>query len=170
MSGGRDSALPGIARAAIASALGGPRSAPPSAPALAEPRGVFVTLRRRDGGELRGCVGVVEPRFALGEAIRHAAVAAATEDGRFDPVRLDELAGLGPLRPARADEVEVGRHGVVIRCAGRSALLLPEVAPEQGWDRDTLLDHLSLKARLPPDAWRSPGCQLFVFETESFSD
>jgi AmmeMemoRadiSam system protein A len=172
----RGPALVAKARHAIAERLGvaGP---PPSAPPLDEMRGVFVTLRERAGHELRGCIGMIEPRFPLGEAVRRAAVSAAFDDPRFPPVSADELASLvldvsvlGPLAPSEVDAVEVGRHGVVIRCDGRSALFLPQVAAEQGWDRDTLLAQLCRKAGLPLDAWRRPGSRLFVFETETFAE
>jgi AmmeMemoRadiSam system protein A len=176
LSGG-DAALPAIARAAIAEALGGSAGAEPPAADHDELRGVFVTLRRRDDGDLRGCVGMIEPRFPLMEAVRHAAVAAAFEDPRFPPVRRDELPGLAihvsvltPLAPASAADVVIGRHGVVIRARGRSALLLPEVAVEQDWDRETLLRQLCRKAGLPPDAWQKPDSQLYVFETVGYSD
>ncbi len=172
----RGEALVALARHAIAERLGvaGP---PPSAPPLDEPRGVFVTLRQRADHELRGCIGVIEPRFPLREAVRRAAVSAAFDDPRFPPVSVDELpvvvlavSVLGPLAPSTVDAVEVGRHGVVIRCDGRSALFLPQVATDQGWDRETLLSELSRKAGLPPDAWRDRRGQLFVFETETHSE
>jgi len=168
--------LPAIARQAIAERLGR-RDPAPVAPPLEEHRGVFVTLRRRADNELRGCVGIVEPRFPLGDAVRRAAVSAALEDSRFAPVTLVELPSLsvhvsvlGPLAPCASDGVEVGRHGVVVRHVERSALLLPQVAPENGWDRETLLRQLCRKAGLRPDAWRDPECLLFVFEAEIYGE
>ena len=168
--------LPAIARQAIAERLGR-REPAPIAPPLEEHRGVFVTLRRRADNELRGCVGIVEPRFALGDAVRRAAVSAALDDRRFAPVSLVELPALtvhvsvlGPLAPCAPHDVEVGRHGVVVRHVERSALLLPQVATEEGWDRETLLRQLCRKAGLPPDAWQKPDCRLFVFETETFTE
>ena len=120
---------------------------------------------------------MVEPRFPLGEAIRRAALSAAFEDTRFPPVVLAELPSLeidvsvlGPLAPAAAEAIEVGRHGVVVRRDERSALFLPQVVTEQGWDRDTLLGQLCGKAGLPREAWRDPDCKLFVFETETYSE
>jgi AmmeMemoRadiSam system protein A len=172
----RGPALVALARHAIAERLGvaGPR---PAAPPLDEMRGVFVTLHERATHELRGCIGMTEPRYPLGEAVRRAAVSAAFDDPRFPPMSVGELASvvldvsvLGPLAPSTADAVEVGRHGVVVRCDGRSALFLPQVATEQGWDRDTLLSQLCRKAGLPVDAWRRPECRLFVFETETFAE
>ena len=172
----RGEALVALARHAITERLGiaGP---PPAAPPLDEMRGVFVTLRERASHELRGCIGVVEPRFPVGEAVRRAAVSAAFDDPRFPPVSAAELPALaldvsvlGPLAASSVEAVEVGRHGVVVRCDGRSALFLPQVATEQGWDRDTLLSQLCRKAGLPSDAWRRADCALFTFETESFGE
>lgn len=166
-----------IARRAIAERLGRAEPALPPSPPLDEPRGVFVTLRRRADNELRGCVGIVEPRFPLGDAVGRAAVSAALNDSRFAPVTLAELptlavyvSVLGPLAPCAPDGVEVGRHGVLLRHDERTALLLPQVAAEHGWDRETLLRQLCRKAGLPADAWRHPDCCLFVFETETVSE
>jgi AmmeMemoRadiSam system protein A len=172
----RGLALVALARHAILERIGvaGPR---PAAPPLDEMRGAFVTLRQRSDHDLRGCVGMIEARLPLGEAVRRAAVMAAFEDPRFPPVTLVELEALaidvsvlGPLAPALADAIEVGRHGVVVRCDGRSALFLPQVATEQGWDRDTLLSQLCRKAGLPIDAWRRGESRLFTFETETFEE
>jgi AmmeMemoRadiSam system protein A len=168
-------ALLAIARAAIARRLNLPVDAPPPRPtsALCEGRGAFVTLRQREGGELRGCVGFVEPRYPLHEAVGRAAELAAFEDSRFDPVRSEELAGLtldvsvlSPLEPIAADSVEVGRHGLMIRHAGRSGLLLPPVPLQFGWDRETFLEHTCRKAGLPKDAWKQPGAELLAFTAE----
>ena len=174
---GRGATLPAIARHAIAERLGRPGPALPPSPPTDERRGVFVTLRRGADDDLRGCVGIVEPQFPLGEAVRRAAVSAALADTRFAPVTLAELPSLtvhvsvlGPLVPSAPEGVEVGRHGVVVRHDERSGLFLPQVATEQGWDRETLLSQLCRKAGLPPDAWRHPDCRLLVFETETFTE
>ena len=136
-----------------------------------------MTLRRRADDDLRGCVGIVEALYPLTQAVRRAAVSAAFEDHRFPPVTLDELEALtvhvsvlGPLSPSTPEGVEVGRHGVLVRHLERTALLLPQVATEQGWDRETLLRQVCRKAGLPPDAWRHPLCRVFVFETETYSE
>ncbi len=163
-----------IARGAIASRLGGP--APPARPqggTLGEKRGVFVTLRRKADGELRGCVGFSEARFPLAEAVERAAQLAAFEDGRFPPVTAAEvdalvfdISVLSPLRPIAPDAVEVGRHGLLIRHAGRAGLLLPLVPVQFGWDREEFLEHLCGKAGLPKDAWRKQDVELLAFTTE----
>lgn len=156
---------------AIAARLGRAGGPGPTATArLREPRGAFVTLRRREDGELRGCVGFVEPRFPLVEAVAHAAEAAAFEDGRFPPVTAPELPGLvidvsvlGLATPIRPEDVTVGVHGLILRHAGRSGLLLPQVPVEQEWDRETFLDATCRKAGLPSGAWKEKGAQLLGF-------
>jgi AmmeMemoRadiSam system protein A len=172
-----------LARLAVAAAARGEE--PPSARAraaarglrlegaLAEPRGVFVTLH--DGGELRGCIGSIVGRQPLAEAVLASARGAAAGDPRFLPVapaeldRLElEISVLSPLRTvAGPGDIEVGRHGVLLQKDGRQAVFLPQVAPEQGWDRDTMLDHLARKAGLPPDGWRR-GAAFAVFTADVF--
>lgn len=159
------------ARHAIAERLGLARQ-PALAPTarLKEMRGAFVTLRLRADHELRGCVGFVEPRYALIEAVTRAARAAAFADGRFDPVAGAELPGLvievsvlGPARPIRPEDVAIGVHGLILRHAGRSGLLLPQVPVEQGWDRESFLDATCRKAGLWSGAWHDAGAQLLGF-------
>ncbi|HUG53129.1 MAG TPA: AmmeMemoRadiSam system protein A [Vicinamibacteria bacterium] len=139
--------------------------------------GAFVTLTRRRGGELRGCVGLPEPLYRLDEAVARAAVAAALYDGRFDPVHVDELPALslhvsvlGELRPIPAAHVEVGVHGLVVRHAGRSGLLLPQVAAERRWDRERFLDETCRKAGLRLGTWREPGCEILAFTATVFGE
>lgn len=179
---GLGATLAAMARHAIAERLGQPGQGSGgcgSTPQLNtdECRGVFVTLRRRADNDLRGCVGIVEPRYPLAEAVRRAAVSAALEDTRFASVTLGELHSLtvhvsvlGPLSACAPEGVEIGRHGVLVRHDERSALFLPQVATEQGWAREKLLRQLCRKAGLPPDAWRHPECRLFVFETEIYTE
>ena len=133
-----------------------------------EPAGAFVTLRR--SGRLRGCVGYVGPIKPVWQAVLDNAEAAALRDPRFRPVQPDELDDLDvevsvltePVAIADVTEFEVGRHGIVLAKDGRRAVFLPDVAVEQGWDREQTLSHLARKAGLPPDAWRA-GAQYLVF-------
>lgn len=172
-----------LARLAVAAAARG--EAPPSARAraaacglpldgvLARPRGVFVTLSR--DGALRGCIGSLEGKLPLAEAVLESGRNAAVADPRFPPVAPDELGSLdlevsvlSPLVPvAGPDGVEVGRHGVVLGKGDRRAVFLPQVAPQNGWDRDTMLTELALKAGLAPDAWRR-GASFAVFTADVF--
>ena len=169
-----------LARRAIESALRG-EPAPELAPEerggeLEGHRGAFVTLTG-PGGELRGCVGIPEPLYRVDQAVARAAVAAAVHDRRFDPVFPGELSGLrlhvsvlGPLRPAAPEEVEVGRHGLVVRGGGRSGLLLPQVPVEHAWDRVRFLDETCRKAGLPAGTWRDPACEILTFTATVFGE
>lgn len=143
------------------------------APVAARPGGAFVSIHNQ--GELRGCIGHIEPTQPVGAVITRCAIAAATEDPRFPAVtaaELDhlhlELSLLGPLEPVNSiDEVEVGRHGLVVEMGWHRGLLLPQVATEWGWDRETFVAHTCAKAGLPRDAWVH-GAKLFKFEAEVF--
>lgn len=137
--------------------------------------GVFVTLTRH--GRLRGCIGSIVGRDPLVDGVIDNAINAALKDPRFPPVKTGELeelrieiSVLTPLREvASPGEIEIGRHGVLLEKEGRRAVFLPQVAPEQGWDRDTMLDHLSVKAGLPREGWRK-GATFRVFEALVFSE
>lgn len=141
---------------------------------LAEPRGAFTSLYL--AGELRGCVGYVLPVNSVYRAVIETARAAAFEDTRFYPVKLGEaerleveLSILSPPRPISADEIEVGRHGLLISMAGYRGLLLPQVPVERHWDRVTFLEQTCRKAGLPPDAWQK-GAQIEAFTAEVFGE
>jgi AmmeMemoRadiSam system protein A len=165
-----------IAREAVAAHLSGaPAPACPSDGAGARPGGAFVTLH--SNGELRGCIGHIEADELLGVIISRCAVAACSADPRFRAItaqelpELDlELSLLGRLEPvSSADQIEIGRHGLVVekgRCRG---LLLPQVATEWGWDREAFLAQTCQKAGLPKDAWKQ-GAKLWRFEAEVFHD
>jgi MEMO1 family protein len=150
--------------------------AKPLTPKLSEKRGAFVTLHEQ--GELRGCIGYVEPVKPVYQAVNEMAVAASTEDPRFPPVEVNELdkidieiTVLSPLRPLPSpDSVVVGKHGLVIRKGYRSGLLLPQVPVEQGWDREQFLTHTCLKAGLPPDAYKASDARLFCFTGQVFGE
>ena len=135
---------------------------------LAEPRGVFVSLHRE--GALRGCLGHMAADLPVGEAVRRMAVASAHDDPRFSPVAPDELEDLDveisvltPSRRVRPDDVVPGRDGLIVCRGVRSGVLLPQVAPEQGWDRVAFLRGVCRKASLPPDAWEDPDTELYAF-------
>lgn len=143
--------------------------------------GAFVTLNHRGfeagaPGRLRACMGVVEAQQPLEEAVVQAAVWAA-QDPRFPRLRADELDGLevdvSVLSPARRvagpEAIRVGVHGVILEKDGRRALFLPQVAVEQGWDRDTMLSQLARKAGLRADGWRQ-GARFEVFTAQVFGE
>jgi AmmeMemoRadiSam system protein B/AmmeMemoRadiSam system protein A len=122
--------------------------------------GVFVTLKKK--GNLRGCIGRMVPDRPLAELVGAMALESAFEDPRFNPVTLRELSDLEieisvltPMKRVSGQaDIIVGRDGVMLQKGGRSAVFLPQVATEQGWERDEMLAHLSMKAGLPADAWK----------------
>ncbi len=171
--------LLGIARQAVLLAVKEhKRYAPPEprSAALREPRGAFVTLKRR--GELRGCIGHTIAQQPLYLTVRDVAIYAALQDPRFPAVTETELKDLqfevsvlSPFRKVKDPrEVRVGEHGLLVRRGYREGLLLPQVPVEQKWDRRTFLDECCHKAGLEADAWKDPGTDLFIFTALVFSD
>jgi AmmeMemoRadiSam system protein A len=164
-----------VAHESIESAVDGRKvSFDPPSPHLAEPRGAFTTLYL--SGQLRGCVGYVSPILPVYRAVAETARAAAEEDSRFEPVRREEavqleisLSILSLLQPVAPEQVEIGRHGLVVTMAGRRGLLLPQVPVEHHWDRLTFLEQTCRKAGLPMDAWQR-GAMLEAFTAEVFGD
>jgi MEMO1 family protein len=138
-----------------------------------DPRGAFVTLTKK--GELRGCIGYIEPVVPLYKAVQQCAVYAASEDPRFAPVTPRELADIAveisvlttPRKISDARMVQVGRHGLILSRAGRRGVLLPQVATENGWEREEFLSQACLKAGLPADDWKK-GATIEVFEAIVF--
>jgi len=114
----------------------------------------------------------------LGDNIAHNAINSAFGDLRFPQLAKDELDDveievsiLTPPRPVAAPEdFIVGEHGIILRCRGRSAVFLPQVAPEQGWSREETLTHLCYKAGLPFRAWEAEDAKLSVFTAIVFSE
>ena len=168
--------LLGIARRALEGYVGAGKipSGEEARGKLAAPGAAFVTLTKN--GRLRGCIGYTEAVAPLFKVVQECAVAAATEDPRFPPVSPVELPSLRieisvltPMFPIRPEEVEVGRHGLMVAQGRMRGLLLPQVPVEWGWDRETFLDQTCVKAGLPPSAWRH-GATLRAFTAEVFSE
>ncbi len=167
-----------VAHRALQAAVadGQPPAVDTTDPDLAELRGAFVTLKKQ--GQLRGCIGYVEPRVPLIEAIADNAESAALHDPRFPPVSGAELpdieieiSALTPLEPVKSvDDIEIGRHGLMIKCGINRGLLLPQVPVEWGWTRDEFLAHTCMKAGLPADAWQRDDAELLWFEAEVFGE
>jgi len=143
-------------------------------PGLLQRRGAFVTLKKH--GNLRGCIGELVSNRPLYLTVQRMAIAASVSDARFPPLTLDELGEieieisvLSPLEPIEdVSEIEVGLHGLVIIKGKKQGVFLPQVAKEQGWDREELLRQICLKAGLPEDAWRG-DVQFYVFTADVFS-
>ena len=152
------------------------RPAPGDVPkSLYEKRGAFVTLKV--DGQLRGCIGRPLPDDPLLETVIEMALAAATKDSRFPPIKAKELGRLKieisvltiPQRIRDIKEIEIGRHGIIISKGFDRGLLLPQVPTEYGWNLDTYLGHGCLKAGLDEDEWRK-GATIEVFEAQVFSE
>ena len=142
--------------------------------ALHDPVGVFVSIHR--GSQLRGCIGRVESESPLHETTAVCAVSAAVSDPRFPPMELEELddvsfeiSVLSKLEQVEADQIEVGRHGLLVEMDSRKGLLLPQVASEYGWDHIEFLSQTCMKAGLEPKAWRQ-GASIFAFEALVFAE
>jgi AmmeMemoRadiSam system protein A len=167
-----------IARATLKEFLMSGRT-PPGAPhrkSLTAPAPVFVSLHDRD--ELRGCVGTTQDTTPVYKAIQEMAIAAASRDPRFQPVRLEELglltievSVLGPRAKMDAiEQIEVGKHGLHITGGPHKGLLLPKVAVDHGWDAVTFLDKTCEKAGLPPGDWKKDRTLVEMFPAQVFDE
>jgi AmmeMemoRadiSam system protein A len=166
-----------LARKAISQYLeSGKETGIPPDDFLRAPAGAFVTLKIQ--GELRGCIGYIEPVYPLGETLVKCAIAAAVNDPRFPQLRKEELEHvkleisiLSPVRQVKdPEDIEVGKHGIIITLGPFRGLLLPQVATEQGWDRLTFLKHTCRKAGLMPDAWENPSAKIEIFSAQVFGE
>jgi AmmeMemoRadiSam system protein A len=143
-------------------------------PKLLSPKGAFVTLKKN--GELRGCIGFIEPILPLHQTIVQATIYAASKDARFPPVASSELEEIEleisvltpPVKIDDPREIEVGRHGLIIAKGNQRGLLLPQVPIENRWSRRTFLQRTCQKAGLPKEAWRE-GAEIYTFEAIVFN-
>ena len=149
---------------------------PPASAALDKVCGAFVTLHKQGG--LRGCIGYVRGIKPLGDSVRDLAAASAFEDPRFPPLQEAELPELeieisvlsALRRIADSEEIQVGTHGIMITQDYHSGLLLPQVATEYGWDRETFLSHTCGKAGLRRDCWKQRNTIIEIFSALIFSE
>ena len=144
--------------------------------------GVFVTLKRN--GILRGCRGCFEGTYPLRKTIWEISRSSAFDDPRFNPMEQGELEGLeisisllGMMEQVKVEDpsqfqkkIQLGRDGICLRLKGSSALFLPEVAPEQGWNEETTLRQLCRKAGLKDDDWRNPETEVLCFRAKHLKD
>lgn len=137
-------------------------------------RGAFVTLHK--AGHLRGCIGYIEPFTNCMEAVRDNTISAAVKDPRFPRVTPEELDDIDieisvltpPVKIDSWKEIQIGIHGIVLEKGIHKSVFLPQVAPEQGWDLETTLMYLALKAGLPADGWEDASFK--VFEAQVFNE
>ncbi|MFH1810356.1 MAG: AmmeMemoRadiSam system protein A [Pseudomonadota bacterium] len=161
-----------VARRAVQQAVGAPtdRASTADLPEDFTSHGAFVTLHH--DGMLRGCIGTFAPSPSILGTIREMAEAAALRDPRFRPLQAGdvehidiEISLLTPLEPVKnIAVVEVGRHGLCISHNHHRGVLLPQVATEHHWNRETFLDQTCIKAGLAPGTWQDPDCHIEVFE------
>ena len=166
-----------VARESLTGALrhGKIESPPPAFDDPPAPRNAFVTLTR--AGHLRGCTGTLSAERPLTPTIAELAVSSAVRDPRFPPMRPEELADtdieisvLSEPVESRPEDVEIGRHGVIVERGYRRALLLPQVAIEHRLSREQLLAAVCEKAGLSPHSWREPGTRVLTFTAEVFGE
>ncbi len=175
-------ALLGLARATLSTELRGSddlhraMAALPQTPRLDCRQAVFVTLKSR--GQLRGCIGQVDPEYPLIEAVVRSALDSAFKDRRFEPVVPPELGDLSfeltilsvPRQVASHRDIVLGKHGIILSLARRRSLFLPQVPREQGWDLPETLRALSRKAGLDENAWSEPDARFSVFTGTVFEE
>ncbi|MEK6733288.1 MAG: AmmeMemoRadiSam system protein B [Candidatus Omnitrophota bacterium] len=167
-----------IAKLSVTEAVTGKRQFLPNVTEerLKENCGAFVTLK--ENGQLRGCIGYIQAVKPLFETVKDVAKSAAVNDYRFNPVTQEELGKLEyeisvltPLKRIKdINEIEVGKHGLVMKRGFDSGLLLPQVATEYNWDRETFLKETCRKAGLPQDAWKDKSTEIYTFSAEVFGE
>ena len=152
-----------------------------TSPLYQQKRGLFVTLKKKEGENsyaLRGCIGNLIGVSTLVESVSALAREAAFHDPRFPAVHLDELDEFiieisvlsTPERIRSYEDIRIGIDGVILSKGYNRAVFLPQVAPEQGWNTEEVLEHLCMKAGLSFSAWKDPACELEVFQAEVFSE
>jgi AmmeMemoRadiSam system protein A len=178
LSDGQKKKLLALARKTVEEGAHGKKKpkAAPDDKGLMIPAGAFVSLHKR--GRLRGCIGRFEADSPLFETVVDMAWAASKNDPRFNEIEQDELPDidieisvLSPLKKiSDVKEIKVGRHGIYIIRGGRRGTLLPQVAVEQGWNRENFLRHTCMKAGLPPDAYKDEGTDIYIYDALVFGE
>ncbi len=143
---------------------------------LNQRNGCFVTIKQN--GKLRGCIGNFQSELPLFREVAQMALASSTQDPRFYPMKpsdLDnfslEISVLSPLQKIEdISEIEVGKHGIYIEKSFHRGVLLPQVAVEHNWDRDTFLQQTCVKAGLPTDAWQAEDAEIYIFSAQIFGE
>jgi len=138
--------------------------------------GCFVSIKQ--DGRLRGCIGNFQSELPLFEEVAEMAVSSATKDPRFYPMTEGDLDGfkleisvLSPLHKIEeVDEIEIGRHGIYLEKSFHRGVLLPQVAAEHDWDRETFLKQTCIKAGLPTEAWKNEDAEIYIFSAQVFAE
>ena len=143
---------------------------------LNQRNGCFVTIKQDQ--QLRGCIGNFQSELPLFKEVAQMAQASASKDPRFYPLKEEDLTNfnleisvLSPLRKVESiEEIEVGTHGIYIEKSFYRGVLLPQVATEHNWDRQTFLKQTCIKAGLPTDAWEAEDAEIYVFSAQVFGE
>jgi len=138
--------------------------------------GCFVSIKQK--GELRGCIGNFQSELPLFKEVAEMAVSSATKDPRFYPMQEEDLKNfeleisvLSPLHKIESiDEIQIGTHGIYLEKSFHRGVLLPQVATEHKWNRDTFLKQTCIKAGLPTDAWKSDDAEIYIFSAQIFRE
>jgi AmmeMemoRadiSam system protein A len=138
--------------------------------------GCFVTIKQNQ--ELRGCIGNFQSELPLFKEVAEMAIASATKDPRFYPMKEEdlgefqiEISVLSPLQKIEdPEEIEVGKHGIYLEKGYHRGVLLPQVATEHAWDRETFLKQTCLKAGLPTDSWQAEDAEIYIFSAQIFGE
>jgi len=138
--------------------------------------GCFVTIKQ--GGQLRGCIGNFQSELPIFKEVAEMAVASASKDPRFYPMKKEDLGNfsleisvLSPLEKIEdIEEIVVGRHGIYLEKGFYRGVLLPQVAREHGWDRETFLSQTCVKAGLPNDSWQAEDAEIYIFSAQVFGE
>jgi uncharacterized protein len=143
--------------------------------ALSCPGGAFVTLFLSN--RLRGCIGRLPSKTPLVDVVARCAEAVSSEDPRFARVVPEELEGieielsvLSPLSDVRPDQIEPGKHGLLVSNGARRGVLLPQVATQFHWNGIRFLEATCEKAGLAKDAWKARQTRVQAFTAEVFSE
>ena len=144
-------------------------------PYFNEKAGVFVTLKKNE--MLRGCIGIIQPTEVLGRNIITSTRNSAQNDHRFLPVRREEvdeleieISILSPPKESKLEDIEIGKHGLIVEGSGKNAVYLPQVATEQGWTFDQWLGSLCNKATLPTRYWKEKEAKFYTFTAQIINE
>ena len=135
----------------------------------------FVTLKKN--GSLRCCIGIIQPTDILARNIITSTRNSAQNDHRFPPVRLEEvdeldieISILSPPKESKLEDIEIGKHGLIVEGSGKNAVYLPQVATEQGWTFDQWLGSLCNKATLPTRYWTGNEVKFYTFTAQIINE
>jgi AmmeMemoRadiSam system protein A len=145
-------------------------------PNLSEKAGAFVTIKVK--GHLRGCIGYITSPMPLFDTVKDAAIQAALNDPRFTPLTKEEAEKMNleisvlttPVPVKDYNQIEIGKHGIMVEEPSNRGVLLPQVAVEHNFNREQFLSAVCEKAWLPSDEWKKRLLNIKVFSSIVFSE